>query len=182
MCRHVVAIGDSTAVALDTLGEQLAGVGVEVFWPDISGGRSIVERLGPQQNAVEVAEAARANGYVGCWVLLLGTNDSANVAAGAQVGLDERIDRMMAAIGDAPVLWVNAATASAKPYYTPADMQAFNDALARASFMYPNLRPYDWSAAARPEWYADDGIHFSPDGRIWRAALIAQALARAFPT
>ena len=174
-------IGDSTGLDLDALPGYLADVGVDAFYPDNAGGRSIVERLGDDPNAADVAEGVRANGFGGCWVLLLGTNDAANVAAGANVGLDERIDRMMAVIGGDPVLWVNVASISAIQHYTPADMDAFNDALARATFRYPNLRPYDWSAVVRPEWFVADGVHPNAEGRVWRAALIAQALARAFP-
>lgn len=180
-CEAVVQIGDSTGVGLDTLAAELAGVGVATLYPDSSPGRSMVERLGQQRTAVEVAGAVVADGFEGCWVLLVGTNDAANVAAGAPTGLDARIDRMMAVIGGAPVLWVGVASATDQPYYTPTDLQAFNEALERAADRHANLRVYDWAAEVRPEWYAGDGLHYSADGSVWRAALIARALARAFP-
>ena len=71
------------------------------------GARSIEERFEGQPNAQEVAEAWKAEGFKGCWVLALGTNEAADVAAGSNVGERERIDKMMAIIGNEPVLWVN---------------------------------------------------------------------------
>lgn len=180
-CREVVEIGDSTGLLLDTLGDHMRSVGVDTLHTDNSGARSMVERIGEQLNAVEVAESVRAGGFRGCWVILIGTNDAANVAAGAPTDLDTRIARLMTVIDGDPVLWVNVASQSGETYYSSADMQAFNDALGRATWVHPNLQVYDWATDVRPEWFAGDGLHYAPDGRVWRAALIAQALARAFP-
>ena len=47
-----------------------------------------------------------AQGYHGCWVIALGTNDTADVYVGSNVDLAERIRRMMSVIGNEPVLWV----------------------------------------------------------------------------
>ena len=74
---------------------------------EVQGARSIEERFEGEPNAQEVAAAWKAEGYKGCWVLALGTNEAADVAAGSTVGLRERIEKMMTIIGDEPVLWVN---------------------------------------------------------------------------
>ena len=52
----------------------------------LQGARSIEERFEGEPNAQEVAEAWKAEGYKGCWVLALGTNEAADVAAGSSVG------------------------------------------------------------------------------------------------
>ena len=51
----------------------------------------------------------------------------------------------------------------------------------RAGRQYPNLRIFDWAAAAQDGWFISDGIHYTPAGYAARAHLIARALARAFP-
>ncbi|HWL42789.1 MAG TPA: hypothetical protein VNQ73_07585 [Ilumatobacter sp.] len=191
-CRDVVHIGDSTGLAMwtasdlggdpaATMDAQYRAIGVANVFPDNSGGRSLIERMPGQSNAVDVAEAVRDGGYRGCWVIMIGTNDAANVAAGAQTGHDERIARLMAVVGDQPVLWVNAVSRSAEPVYADVAMQQFNAALDRAVAVYPNLRVLDWARFVQPDWLVGDGLHYSTAGRSWRAAITAQALALAFP-
>ena len=48
-----------------------------------------------------------AQGYRGCWVIALGTNDTADVYVGSNVSLAALLNRMMSVIGNQPVLWVN---------------------------------------------------------------------------
>ena len=94
-CRTVAHIGDSTSVDLisadylpnpaQRLGARYAGVGVKHLRIDASGGRSIVEELPGQLNGYKVASAWRGQGYHGCWVFALGTNDAANIAAGSTI-------------------------------------------------------------------------------------------------
>ncbi len=74
---------------------------------EISGARSIEEQFEGEPNAQEVAEAWKLEGFKGCWVLALGTNEAANVFVGSAVGEMERIEIMMNTIGDEPVMWVN---------------------------------------------------------------------------
>lgn len=191
-CRQVVHIGDSTGLAMwaaadvggdpaATMDARYGAIGVQAVHPDNSGGRSMVERLPGQANAVEVAETVRAGGYDGCWVLMIGTNDAANVGAGGTPGLDERIARLLDVIGGQPVLWVNAVSRSADPVYGDTVMQQFDAALDRAVAAHPNLRVLDWARLAQADWFAADGLHYSTLGRAWRAAVTAQALALAFP-
>jgi lysophospholipase L1-like esterase len=160
---------------------QYARVGVTVSHLEIEGARSIVEGLVGQVNAHDVARGYAEAGYRGCWVLALGTTDAANVAAGSGVGRAERIDRMMAVIGDAPVLWVNTRTLLGSGVWSDAQMQAWNADLEAAAPRYPTMRIYDWAAVARDEWYIPDGIHYSTSGYGERSQMIADALAAAFP-
>jgi lysophospholipase L1-like esterase len=65
--------------------------------------------------------------------------------------------------------------------YAENQMQLWDSALMRACAHYPNMRVYDWAAAARPGWFIADGIHYTSAGYAARARLIARALAVAFP-
>ncbi len=184
-------IGDSTSVGMvspevvpdpaQRLAARYADVGVRHQLTDASGGRSIVEVLPGQVNGDNVARAWAARGYHGCWVFALGTNDTANVSVGSDVGRLARVERMMAAAHGQPVLWVNARTLLSGGPWSEANMQVWNYTLMRACARYPNMRIFDWAAIARPSWYLSDGIHYTPAGFADRAQAIADALARAFP-
>jgi len=191
-CTSVVHIGDSTSVGMispsyladpaERIDAQYRRVGVTTPRMEISGARSIVETLGSQSNARDVAAGLKASGYEGCWVLALGTTDTANIAAGSGPGRRERIDRMMAVIGDDPVMWVNVRTAvGGSDPWSNANMQVWNQALAAAAPSYPNLRIYDWNAAMNPAWLSGDRIHYTSGGYAQRAHLIADALAELWP-
>jgi peptidoglycan/LPS O-acetylase OafA/YrhL len=190
-CRSVVHIGDSTSDGLNSpdylpnpalrLSTQYANVGVRrVIW-EISGGRSIVETLQGQANAATVAQKLIRRGYHGCWVLALGTNDTADVFVGSNVGLEQRIERMMAVIGHQPVMWVNVVSLLNSGPYSEHDMRLWDQALLRACPRYPNMRVYDWASVARRPWFISDGIHYTSPGYAQRSHDIAQALAKAFP-
>jgi hypothetical protein len=190
-CRSVAHIGDSTSVdlislatipnAADRLGARYAAVGVKRVKIDASGGRSIVEELPGQLNGFKVASAWRNQGYRGCWVFALGTNDAANIAAGSSVGMMARIDQMMAVAHGQPVMWVNTRTLLSGGPWANANEQAWDRTLVRALAKYPNMRIFNWSAVARPGWFLSDGIHYNSVGCAMRARAIADALARAFP-
>jgi peptidoglycan/LPS O-acetylase OafA/YrhL len=190
-CQSVVHVGDSTSEGLvspdylpnpsQRITARYAAVGVKHQNMQISGGRSIVERLPGQQNAYTVARRIVASGYHGCWVLALGTDDTADVAVGSNVSLDTRIQRMMSVIGNQPVLWVNVRTLVPSGPYSERNMISWNKALAQALAHYPNMRIYDWASVAQPGWFISDGIHYTSNGYEHRAQLIADALATAFP-
>jgi peptidoglycan/LPS O-acetylase OafA/YrhL len=191
-CRAVVHIGDSTSEGLDDpeylpnelerIPSRYAEVGVEETHMEVQGARSIEERFEGEPNAQEVAAAWKAEGFKGCWVLALGTNEAADVAAGSSVGLRERIEKMMAIIGSEPVLWVNVRSlVPPGDPYSKGGMVEWDEELERACAAYPNMRVYDWAADVKDEWFIEDGIHFTSPGYAARAQLIAQALAHAFP-
>lgn len=190
-CKSVVHIGDSTSEGLvsreylqnrkQRISARYAGVGVHTQHLEVSGGRSIHETVAGAPNANDVAASWTDKGYKGCWVLALGTNETANVSVGSTVGLDERIDTMMSTLGDAPVMWVNVKTLVASGPYAAGNMKLWNDALLRACARYPNMRIFDWAAAVQDTWFVADGIHFTSEGYAARGALIARALRKAFP-
>jgi peptidoglycan/LPS O-acetylase OafA/YrhL len=190
-CRAVVQIGDSTSEGLispdylpdprQRIGAQYAQVGVTTFIPQISGARSIVETYEGQPNAYTVAQQLVQQGYRGCWVLALGTNDTADVAVGSTFSLAHRIKEMMSLIGNQPVMWVNVKSLLDYGPYAEGNMLLWNSALIQACASYPNMRVYDWAAAAKDSWFISDGIHYTSAGYAARGHLIAQALAAAFP-
>ncbi|HEY3982070.1 MAG TPA: acyltransferase family protein [Streptosporangiaceae bacterium] len=191
-CQSVVHIGDSTSDGLisadylpkkwERITAQYKRVGVQHVHLQISGARSIVETWEGQPNARTVAEKLKAENYNGCWVLALGTNDTADVYVGSPVGLSARIQQMMSVIGQQPVMWVNVISLPEAPVdYSEAQMQLWNQALTRACAKYPNMRVYDWAAVAKPRWFISDGIHYTSPGYKARSRLIARALAAAFP-
>jgi hypothetical protein len=190
-CKSIVHIGDSTSIGLtsasylpkpaERIDAQYARVGVTTFRPEISGARSIVEHLKNQLNAEDVAKQVKATGYDGCWVLALGTTDAADIAAGSNHSEPERIDRMMAVIGDAPVLWVNVKTLKTKGDWANANMALFDKALIEAQARYPNIEVYDWASVVQDAWFTSDQIHYSTPGYAQRSKLIADALAAQIP-
>ncbi len=190
-CGAVTHIGDSTSDGLVSpeylpnpakrIAAQYHDVGVgSVRW-DISGARSVVEVLPGQVNGYDAAHAIYRSGFRGCWVIALGTNDTADVAVGSNVGLMTRIGRMMAAAHGEPVMWVNLRSLLAGGPYSEANMVTWDSTLLKACARYPNMRVFNWAALAKAKWYISDGIHFTSAGYAARARLIAQALARAFP-
>jgi hypothetical protein len=190
-CRGVVHIGDSTSEGLvsprylpdprQRIGAQYTRVGVRRRHFEIDGATSIVETLPGGIDAYEVARDRVAGGYRGCWVLALGTNDTADVYVGSGVSRDTRIRRMMYVLSDFRVLWVNAKSLRPDGPYSAANMRLWNQALKRACGSYPNMRIYDWASVVRNRWFIPDGIHYYSQGYASRAYLIANALAKAFP-
>ena len=163
------------------LAAQYRDAGVRHSWIDASGGRSMVEEMPGQVNGYDTARAMSSRGFRGCWVIALGTNDTANVSAGSNVGRMARIQELMSVADGAPVMWVNVKTLDPSGPWSEANMQLWNDTLLQACHQYPNLRIFDWAAAARDGWFISDGIHYTPAGYAARAHLIARALTRAFP-
>ena len=190
-CQAVEHIGDSTSEGMispdylpnpaQRLAAQYHDVGVRMVRTDISGARSVVEVLPGQINGYDAAQAAYASGFRGCWVIALGTNDTADVAVGSNVGLMTRIGRMMRAAHGEPVMWVNLRSLLANGPYSEANMVTWDNTLLRACARYPNMRVFNWATYAKTKWYISDGVHFTSAGDAVRGRMIAQALARAFP-
>jgi peptidoglycan/LPS O-acetylase OafA/YrhL len=190
-CQAVAHIGDSTSDGLVSpdylpnpatrIPARYEDVGARSVRTDISGGRSIAEVLPGQTNGADAARAMVREGFRGCWVLALGTDDTADVSAGSLVSLPTRIARMMSATRGEPVMWVNVKSLQSSGPYAESSMQRWNSALVRACARYPNMRIFDWAAAVRRKWFISDGIHYTSAGYKARAELIADALAKAFP-
>ncbi len=191
-CKAVIHIGDSTSEGLissDYLPDpalrieaQYARVGARLQHYEISGARSIVETYKGNPNAYEVAKRWKLSGYHGCWVLALGTNDTADVYVGSNVGRLARVRQMMSVIGNQPVMWVDVKSLLSNGPYSENNMRLWNQALQQACRKYPNMRVFNWAGVVRNSWFIDDGIHYNTPGYAARSRLIAQALARAFPS
>jgi peptidoglycan/LPS O-acetylase OafA/YrhL len=190
-CDELVHIGDSTSEGLvseqyvtdpgQLIAARYARVGVKTAHFEVALARSIYESGDGLPNAEDVATSWRDQGFHGCWVFALGTNDSANVAAGSAVGLDERIETMMSVAGEDPALWVNLRTLNAGGFAAEPNMLRWNEALEDACAEHPTMRVYDWASDAEDKWFGEDGVHFSAEGNAARARLIANALREAFP-
>jgi peptidoglycan/LPS O-acetylase OafA/YrhL len=190
-CDAVIHIGDSTSEGLvseeylpdprQLISAQYARVGATTQHLEVSGARSIYENFEGLPNAQEVAEAWMNEGFEGCWVLAMGTNEAANVAAGSSFTYEDRIASMMATIGAGPVLWVNVKSLVTTGPYASENMEDWDKALVAACDDYPYMRIYDWAADVRDGWFINDGIHFTSIGYAARGRLIADALLEAFP-
>ncbi len=190
-CHSVIHIGDSTSEGLisadylpnrkQRIPAQYKRIGATTQHIEISGARSIYETFEGNPNAAEVAQAWMSRGFDGCWVLALGTNDTANVAAGSSFGLDQRIDKMMSVVGKEPVMWITVRSLLTSGPYAEAGMLHWNADLKRACDRYPHMRIYDWASDVKNSWFIDDGIHFTTPGYAARSRLIADALHEAFP-
>lgn len=189
-CATVVHVGDSTSLGLikdggldkkDQVVAQYRRVGVKKASADVKGARSIVERWQNEPNAQDAVKAKVADGYDGCWVIAMGTNEVANQAVGGSHPLAERIDLIMSEVKGAPVLWPTVKTKKTKGPWQDKGMTEMSDELKAACARYPNLRIYDWRSEVKDKWFQDDGIHFTSKGYKERGHRLADALANAFP-
>lgn len=185
-CTTVIQVGDSTSENVDdaafganTATAQYRAVGATEVKVDALNGRAIVG--GPGTDAEQAVTGLLASGARGCWVIAMGVNDAGAISTGG-TGADARIDRVMSKLNGQPVLWPTIASSSpSNQAFGAASMSGFNDALRKATRRYPNLAVYDWAAAATPEMFAGDGIHYTAAGTQARNRAFAAALARAYP-
>jgi lysophospholipase L1-like esterase len=190
-CATVAHIGDSTSdglISSDYLPDpttriqaRYQDVGVQAVYTDITGARSVVEVLPGTTNGYQAAQNLISHGFHGCWVIALGTNDTADVAVGSNVGLAARIKEMMQVTQGEPVMWVNVISLLSSGPYSEANMQSWNSALMQACSSYPNMRVFNWAALPESSWFINDGIHYTSAGYERRALYIADGLALAFP-
>jgi hypothetical protein len=191
-CESVMHIGDSLTVGM--MGEgmipdptlrlksQYGAVGVADVRGDAGVGRTIHEITNEQTPGVEVARQARADGYAGCWVIELGTNDVALLATQTTtVGPRQRIDEIMAIVGDEPAMWLTTVTQVDDGDYDSANMDAWNAILRDAQGSYPSMLIFDWASVAEPDWFSSDQIHNSPHGCTEMARLVPSELAKLLP-
>lgn len=185
-CTTIAHVGDSlTAYTIEPLRTAYAKVSVTATI-DAFGGRAILQKLpdAPKTGKQAALDLVKA-GFKGCWVVALGTNDTANVAAGASYTRAKAIDEMMKAIDPearATVMWVNTYTTKTTGYWSNANMKLWNEALAEARARWPNLEVFDWAAiAATGAAPYTDGIHHTTAGYTVRNKSIAEALVGFFP-
>jgi hypothetical protein len=190
-CTSVVHIGDSTSEGLisadyepnpaNRIPARYADVGARQSIMKIVGATSVVESLPGTPNALDLASQVKQGGFNGCWVLALGTNDTADVYVGSNVDRLARIQKMMNLIGNHPVMWVEVTSLLSSGPYAEQNMELWNQALQQAQAQYPSMRIYNWPAVAQRSWFISDGIHYTSNGYAHRATDIADALAKAFP-
>jgi peptidoglycan/LPS O-acetylase OafA/YrhL/lysophospholipase L1-like esterase len=190
-CKTVLHIGDSTSEGLISrsylpnkarrIPARYADVGVQRTYTFIEGATSIVETLPGTLNAYDGGRRFVQHGFDGCWVLALGTNDTADIVVGSTISRAARIARMMQLAHGEPVMWVDVKSLRATGPYAEPYMQEWNEALLHACAKYPNMRIFDWASVVKNRWFISDGIHFTSAGYAARAKQIANALARAFP-
>ncbi len=190
-CDEVVHIGDSTSRGLfnpDQLPDpetridaRYKRVGVDEVFDQVAPAQSVVETYQDEPNADTRVAGFMADGYDGCWVFVLGMQDSANQSVGGVVPLPDRIDILMEQIGDDPALWMTGLALEQNGPWSDPQIVKWNEAVAGACARWPNMRVYDWRSEAQEDWYDADGIHFNAAGDVERADRIATALAVAFP-
>ena len=190
-CNAVAHLGDSTSEGMvsaaylanpnQRLVAQYHDVGVKKVVTNIVGANSIVETLPGDTNGYNAAKGIVKQGFKGCWVIALGTNDAADVAIGSSVDPAQRIGEIMSVAHGSPVLWVNVVSTLNSGPYAESSMQAWNTALSRACAKYPNMRVFNWASLVQPSWFISDGIHYTSAGYAQRSEQIADAVAKAFP-
>jgi hypothetical protein len=194
-CRSVAYLGDATSEGMDSplylpdpaqrLVAQYRDVGVQTVTADIADSNSVAGALSGALGASQPADQPTPNLEAAvahdCWVVALGTNDTADVAAGSGASRLARIRAMMSAARGRPVLWVNLISLLSVGPYSEANMRLWNQSLRQACSGYPNMRIYDWASEVKMRWFLNDGIRYTTAGYAARARRIAKALARAFP-
>jgi peptidoglycan/LPS O-acetylase OafA/YrhL/lysophospholipase L1-like esterase len=190
-CSAVAHLGDSTSEGMvsaaylanpnQRLVAQYHDVGVKKVVTNIVGANSIVETLPGDINGYNAAKNIVKQGFKGCWVIALGTNDAADVAIGSSVDPAQRIGEIMSVAHGSPVLWVNVVSTLNSGPYAESGMQTWNAALSKACAKYPNMRVFNWASLVQPSWFISDGIHYTSAGYAQRSEQIADALAKAFP-
>jgi lysophospholipase L1-like esterase len=159
----------------------LAAIGVDDLHVEVSGGRSIVETLSGQENAVDVAMRLRSAGFRGCWIIAIGTNDAANIAAGAARNAQQRILALMSVIGTDPVLWIDSLTIATTGFWASPNVDAWDAALTTSKVSYPNIRIAKWSKFVKPEWFESDGVHPNAAGTAARVQFVVAAVVANYP-
>jgi GDSL-like Lipase/Acylhydrolase family len=173
-CQQVFHIGDSTSEGLISpdylpnparrIPARYAGVGVRRTYTFVEGATSVVGTLPGTVNAYDAARRMVRRGYQGCWVIALGTNDTADVVVGSAVSRLARIERVMAVAHGQPVMWVDVKSLRASGPYAETYMRQWNAALAAACARYPNMRVFDWASVVKDRWFISDGIHYTSAG------------------
>lgn len=179
-CRDIAHIGDSLSAGQEpkiTTAYSEQGMTVQI---DAVGGRGILQSYPDVGNTgLVAAQRFLDKEFKGCWVVALGTNDTANIAAGANYSRASAIDKMMTKIDPnkkVPVMWVNTYTTKTSGYYANSNMILWNDELKTAKSRWPNMRVYDWAAVAETgaaPYY--DGIHHTTAGQKVRHENVAKA-------
>ena len=183
-CEHIIHIGDSTSLPLQS---ELQGNYLMLGAPNVilsvGNGRSI--RYAQAPDTISGLDAINhwrneLNGSTICWVVALGTNDS---ATNPPEEWQERLDALIDAVAGDPVVMVNVAFDSqTRPDYDKQDALDWNAMLIEYMNEYDNFEVFDWAtlAWAHPEWFTYDGIHYGNLGATARVRWIAEGAMSIF--
>lgn len=183
-CTNVGHIGDSTSVPIiSALKSEYKAQGYATASVTAGNGRSVTGPGSSSLTGLQSVAKIREDGLSHCWVIALGTNDTASVRSEEQ--RRSRITQMMKAIGDEPVMWVNvwmdhSPNAETHSTYTKERALAWNATLESMQSQYANMSIYDWAPVVRanPSWLTGDKIHYNTNGGKQRARLIAAAASK----
>ena len=115
-------------------------------------------------------------------MILLGTNDAANISAGSNADSSTRVARMADALAGEPTLWVEASTVRADGHWARPNIVAWNADLAWLLGQHPNIAFARWDAVASGQaWFVSDGIHPNAAGLAARARFVADNLRVYYP-
>lgn len=187
-CRGVVHIGDAGSAGLvsdelverDRIAAQYEVAGIGDRHIEVAPTRFISEHFSTEESAEDIVNSMRSDGYGGCWVLALGTDDVASTEGDSSGALKARIDSLMSELEDEKVMWVNLKTQADAGQLADSKMDAWNVALRRACGRYRKMRVFDWAGTAQGSWFEPDGIQLTSRGNRARAVAIATALSDAF--
>lgn len=195
-CKTIGWVGDSTSIFLieegkgevspggylsDTpLAKELFNKGIQKIFYDISGGRSAVEKLPGQLNAVE---AMNGLPEADCYVAAIGTNDGANISVGygpdVEAGsyiMDQRYAQLKTAAHGKPLFAMTVKMLDSNVSgYTPAASELVNKSIFRN---FNNNLIIDWAPFATTDTFAGDGIHYTYEGSEKRAAVAAYKISK----
>jgi GDSL-like Lipase/Acylhydrolase family len=168
----VAVVGDSlTFERLSDLVDRLRAAGFGPVRVDGRPGRRCVQEVAMSTSGLQAVRSAADAVDPRWWVLALGTND---LPDSPPDGIAPLVERVLAATGTTPVVWVNLwvlgdASSSAA---------AFNAGVAAACGARPATTVADWAAAAgpHPEWFMADGLHNTPEGALARNAFVVDRL------
>jgi hypothetical protein len=199
-CSQVIHLGDSTTVGMGAaLADAYESAGFDAH-TSAGNGRGISFRVSPDretglQAATRLRHELAGAGQL-CWVVALGTNDAAYLdhSADRQRSIDDLLD----VIAGDPVLWVDVymfaphsrrggharcdGPASVFGCYGATNTREWNHLLATTAAAHPNMTVYDWAGLVRyhPDWFQNDGIHYTSAGYAERATRIAAAASATF--
>ena len=192
-CDEVVHIGDSTSIGLmspcylpnrsDRIAAQYRRVGRRAMSrPTSPGARSIVEVYKGEPNAFDATKARIDDGYDGCWVFAMGTNDTANQYVGGVVpdAGSDRTDhgcsrRPAGALADGEDRGCRAGRGPTRR------CRSGTTRCSGERNGYPNMRIYDWRRQVKDGWFSPTAST-SPRTATSNAAIASPTrLALAFP-
>lgn len=172
-CEHLVHLGDSTTISiLPWLESDYRSMGFKDVTIHAVNGGSIWYPSG--SSGVDAARRYKQPNT--CWVVALGTNDSASTSVR---NWNARFDSIMSVIGKDPVVWVNVWYDSpTRANYDKRVASWWNTFLVYKQSRY-SIRIFDWATIAKshPSWFIYDGLHYTDRGSKERSYWITRSSA-----